>query len=265
VDPGRNILSYSLLNGGPNSEVDFLNLIHAQEKGNWNTAYLASAINDYIRAGYHMARYWAQLNGNVVERVIVCDDAAWIDTRLGGTWVETFIGNTVKQYAGIGFGCDNHSQYIFAQQWVQPLGSEDAYQPGSYVFHNSAIWQCRVSNCVWEPGVFGWFDPISEVPKWIQPIGAGSEYAINVEVMHGGKQWKCNTPANVWEPGVFGWDDITHIETPEPEYPAWAPWPGSGPLYQGGDRVTHNGLIWEATVGNNVWEPGVFGWIEVTP
>jgi len=146
-----------------------------------------------------MARYWAQLDGNIVQRVIVSDDPAWIDARLGGTWVETFIDNHTEQYAGVGFGWDDGSQYRFAPQWMQPVGSEDAYQAGAYVFHNGGIWQCNVANCVWEPGVFGWLDPISEVPKWIQPLGAGSEYAINAEVMHNGKHWKNNTPA-VTEP-----------------------------------------------------------------
>jgi hypothetical protein len=102
-----------------------------------------------------VARYWAQLDGNVVQRVIACDDAAWIASRLGGTWVETFIDDPVEQYAGPGFGWDDGSQYRFAPQWVQPLAAEDAYQPGAYVFHAGAIWQCVVVNCVWEPGVFG--------------------------------------------------------------------------------------------------------------
>lgn len=42
----------------------------------------------------------------------------------------------------------------------------------------------------------------------------------------------------------------------------WAP-----PYYQIGDRVTHNGHIWECTGadgnGNNVWEPGVYGWTKI--
>jgi hypothetical protein len=120
-----------------------------------------------------------------------------------------------------------------------------------------------VLNCVWEPGVFGWKDPISEVPKWIQPLGAGSEYAVDDEVMHKSKQWRSNTPANVWEPGVFGWDDITSNATPEPEYPAWVQPLGSEDQYDIGDRVTHVSLVWESNTPNNVWEPGVFGWIEV--
>jgi hypothetical protein len=39
------------------------------------------------------------------------------------------------------------------------------------------------------------------------------------------------------------------------------------PYYQMGDQVTHNGQTWEVTAtdggGNNVWEPGVFGWTVV--
>lgn len=46
------------------------------------------------------------------------------------------------------------------------------------------------------------------------------------------------------------------------EYPLWHPWtgiPGSG--YQLGDRVTHNGKVYESIYegGENVWEPGALG------
>ena len=43
------------------------------------------------------------------------------------------------------------------------------------------------------------------------------------------------------------------------------PWeqPESTNPYMTGDRVTHNGKTWQSTVDNNVWEPGVYGWIEV--
>jgi hypothetical protein len=40
--------------------------------------------------------------------------------------------------------------------WVQPLGSEDAYQIGDRVTHNGQIWVSTHANNVWEPGVFGW-------------------------------------------------------------------------------------------------------------
>jgi len=40
--------------------------------------------------------------------------------------------------------------------------------------------------------------------------------------------------------------------------------PDSTNPYQIGDKVIHNGIIYECTVANNVWEPGVYGWQIVT-
>lgn len=45
--------------------------------------------------------------------------------------------------------------------------------------------------------------------------------------------------------------------------PAWEQ-PESTNPYMLGDKVTHNGKTWESTCDNNVWEPGVYGWTEVT-
>ena len=44
-----------------------------------------------------------------------------------------------------------------------------------------------------------------------------------------------------------------------------SPWvqPESNNSYQIGERVTHNGSVWECNTANNVWEPGVFGWTEI--
>lgn len=33
--------------------------------------------------------------------------------------------------------------------------------------------------------------------------------------------------------------------------------------YMLGDKVKYNNLIWESTIDNNVWAPGVYGWIQV--
>lgn len=38
--------------------------------------------------------------------------------------------------------------------------------------------------------------------------------------------------------------------------------PDSTNPYMKGDKVLHNGKTWESSVDNNVWEPGVYGWIE---
>ncbi len=36
---------------------------------------------------------------------------------------------------------------------------------------------------------------------------------------------------------------------------------GAHDAYQIGDMVTHNGDTWENNTPNNVWEPGVYGWV----
>lgn len=45
--------------------------------------------------------------------------------------------------------------------------------------------------------------------------------------------------------------------------PAWEQ-PESTNPYMLGDKVTHNDKTWESTCDNNVWEPGVYGWTEIT-
>lgn len=206
-----------------------------------------------------MPKRFAKIENNIVTNVVVCDSEEWLINHFGGTWIETNKGDVVENFAGKGFFHDENSSARFAMQWIQPTGAEDAYPVGAYVYHSGQIWQSKVADNIWEPGVFGWFDPISEVPKWIQPLGAGSEYAVNDEVMHAGKHWKSNTAANVWEPGVFGWDDITDTSTPnEPQ--AWVQPTGAHDAYALGAIVTHSGQTWVSDYAANVWEPGVFGW-----
>ena len=41
-------------------------------------------------------------------------------------------------------------------EWVQPIGSHDAYVIGDKTSHNDKRWVSTVDNNVWEPGVYGW-------------------------------------------------------------------------------------------------------------
>ena len=46
---------------------------------------------------------------------------------------------------------------------------------------------------------------------------------------------------------------------PDPDViPEWEQ-PGSTNPYMKGDKVRHNGKIWESLIDNNVWEPGAVG------
>ena len=40
--------------------------------------------------------------------------------------------------------------------------------------------------------------------------------------------------------------------------------PDSTNPYMQGDKVTHNSKTWISDIDGNVWEPGVYGWSEVT-
>lgn len=42
------------------------------------------------------------------------------------------------------------------EEWVQPTGSEDAYNTGDKVTHNGKTWESNCDDNVWEPGVYGW-------------------------------------------------------------------------------------------------------------
>lgn len=50
----------------------------------------------------------------------------------------------------------------------------------------------------------------------------------------------------------------------EDRYPTWVQPLGATDAYSKGDKVSHNGSHWVSDVDNNVWEPGVYGWTEVT-
>ena len=44
--------------------------------------------------------------------------------------------------------------------------------------------------------------------------------------------------------------------------PEWEQ-PDSTNPYMTGDKVSYNGKVWESTIDNNVWAPGIYGWTEV--
>lgn len=52
-------------------------------------------------------------------------------------------------------------------------------------------------------------------------------------------------------------------EVPSEEYPEWVQPTGAHDAYAQGAKVSHNGKKWTSDIPANVYEPGVFGWIEV--
>lgn len=57
---------------------------------------------------------------------------------------------------------------------------------------------------------------------------------------------------------------FTEVLIPDPGViPEWKQ-PDSTNPYMKGDKVKHNNLTWQSDVDNNVWEPGVYGWDELS-
>ncbi len=99
-------------------------------------------------------------------------------------------------------------------------------------------------------------------PEW----AAGVDYTAGYKVQHGGKLWRClqdHTSQDGWEPNSAPslWAKV--LIPDETVVPEWEQ-PDSTNPYSAGDKVMHNGKTWVSDVDNNVWEPGVYGWSEVS-
>ena len=99
-------------------------------------------------------------------------------------------------------------------------------------------------------------------PEW----SAGVDYSTGHKVQRGGKLFRClqsHTSQDGWEPDSAPslWAKV--LIQDETVVPEWEQ-PDSTNPYSAGDKVTHNGKTWVSDVDNNVWEPGVYGWSEVS-
>ena len=99
-------------------------------------------------------------------------------------------------------------------------------------------------------------------PQW---SSEGVGYFANDRVRYEGTLYKVlqsHVSQESWTPTTAP-SLFAKVLIPDPDVvPEWEQ-PDSTNPYQIGDRVSHNGKIWENTIKNNVWEPGVYGWIEV--
>ena len=101
---------------------------------------------------------------------------------------------------------------------------------------------------------------------WEPDVG----YAVGDRRLYENTLYRClqpHTAQEAWNPANSPslWAKVL---IPEPDViPEWEQ-PDSTNGYKLGDKVTHNGKVWVCTevdgAGNNIWEPGVYGWEEVT-
>lgn len=97
---------------------------------------------------------------------------------------------------------------------------------------------------------------------WAYPVA----YTVGQIRARGDKLYKClqaHTSQADWTPedSPSLW---VSISDPAEEWPEWSQPVGSTDAYDKGAKVSHNEKHWTSDVAANVWEPGVYGWTEVT-
>lgn len=100
-------------------------------------------------------------------------------------------------------------------------------------------------------------------PEWL----SGKEMKTGYRCRYNDVLYKClqdHTSQDDWKPDVAPslWAKVL-VDENNDTIPEWEQ-PESTNPYAKGDKVTHNGKKWESTTDGNVWEPGIYGWTEVT-
>lgn len=100
-------------------------------------------------------------------------------------------------------------------------------------------------------------------PHW---DGNGIAYVKGQRVQDDGTLYTvitAHTSQQTWKPADSP-SLFAKVLIPDPTViPEWEQ-PDSTNPYKKGDKVKHNGKTWISDYENNVWEPGVFGWSEVS-
>ena len=103
-------------------------------------------------------------------------------------------------------------------------------------------------------------------PSWV----ANKSYAVDEIVKFGVnadnetqlyKVIQAHTSQEAWTPDVSG-SLFKAIGFTDDGVGIWTQPLGSSDAYMKGDVVSYNEKLWESDVDNNVWQPGVYGWLE---
>lgn len=100
--------------------------------------------------------------------------------------------------------------------------------------------------------------------QWNKQVGKElqvGEYVNHNEVLY--KVLQQHTVQDNWAPDVSPSLFAKVLVDPTGETILDWEQPDSTNPYMKGDKVKHNGVIYESEVDNNVWEPGVYGWVIV--
>lgn len=102
-----------------------------------------------------------------------------------------------------------------------------------------------------------------QVPKLYPTWKVGVDYAAGDRILYEDVLYKVlqnHTSQETWTP-IDAPSLFAKVLIPDEDIiPEWVQ-PDSTNTYMKGDKVTHNGKTWISDIDDNVWEPGVYGWI----
>ena len=97
-------------------------------------------------------------------------------------------------------------------------------------------------------------------PDWAD-VSVGDTLAAGLRINYGGILYKViqdHQKQATWTPEEAP-SLFARVLIPDPDViPEWEQ-PDAANAYAAGDKVTHNGRMWESLTDNNVWEPGTTG------
>lgn len=105
-----------------------------------------------------------------------------------------------------------------------------------------------------------------DTPLLFEQWKEGENYKVGKRLCHNGILYKVlqeHISQPDWTPEAAVSLFARVLIPSEDDIPEWVQ-PDSTNPYMMGDKVTHNGKTWVSTADYNVWEPGVYGWDEVT-
>lgn len=102
-------------------------------------------------------------------------------------------------------------------------------------------------------------------PEFFEDWKPDMDYAVGVRLRYGGKLYRVEQAHRSqagWTPDIV---PALYTEVPEPgQILPWKQPTGAQDAYRVGAKVSHKGKIWLNWYDYNTFEPGVYGWDEVT-
>jgi len=123
--------------------------------------------------------------------------------------------------------------------------------------------ESKVAEIYTEVAVLDANDALEQISLF-PPYNIGVAYVTNQRFQYNGGLFKVlqnHTSAIQWKPTEAV--SLYVKVTPPDVIAAWVQPAGAHDAYQIGDKVTHTNKTWESTAANNVWEPGVYGWVQI--